>query len=500
MATGVSSRRLLVRLLACVIAQALWFGPQVTSAHASQRSSTVSVVQTDGDLSQPMATMPDESFTRKAPPAHVPVIAVNAGMRYQTIKGVGGAMTDSSAWLIGEQLGSGARSTLLHNLFGANAAGLNFIRLPMGASDFTATREPYSYDDLPAGQSDPQLTQFSIAHDEAYIIPTMRAVLGIDPGANTLAEPWSPPPWMKANDRFDDLHFAGTLLPADWPVLANYFVKFLQAYAAARVPIQAVTPENEPRAPASYPSMSFPEPDELKWATQDLLPALKAAKLPTRVYGGDVSFSAPSYGIEVASGAAHAGLYGVAQHCYHGIPYLLNKLHSTDGALDLLVSECAVDLTPYSASEIVIGAMRNWASAVALWNLALNPQGGPVQPPDSGCIPCRGIVTINPRTHAVTYNLAYYQLAQFGRFVKPGARRINTNHLVSYFIRKQSKLYGATPGVDDVAFRNPDGSLALFAYNNAGTSSRFVVSWAGHSFSYELPAHATVTFVWNRTT
>jgi glucosylceramidase len=497
MTTGASSRRLLLRLLACVIAQALWLGPQVVSAHAAQPSPAVTVVQTDGDLSQRMATMPAESFTSR-PPSHVPVIEVDARKRYQTIKGVGGAMTDSSAWLIGEKLGSGARSALLRNLFGANAAGLNFVRLPMGASDFTATGKPYSYDDLPAGQSDPQLLHFSIAHDEAYIIPTMRQVMRINPAANTLAEPWSPPPWMKANDRFDDLGFSGTLLPADYPVLANYFVKFLEAYAIQGVPIQAVTPENEPRAPASYPSMSFPESAEVKWATQDLLPALQAAKLPTRVYGGDVSFSAPSYGIEVASGAAKAGLYGVAQHCYHGIPYLLNKLHSTDAALDLLVSECAVELTPYSASEIVIGAMRNWASAVALWNLALDPQGGPVQPPNSGCHPCRGIVTINPRTHAVTYNLAYYQLAQFGRFVKPGAERIDTNHLVSYFIAKQSGRYGATQGVDDVAFRNPDGSLALFAYNNSGKSSRFAVSWAGHSFSYELPAHATVTFVWNR--
>jgi glucosylceramidase len=470
-------------------------GSRTAPARADSRS-TVTVVQTADNLSQRLATMPDESFTLK-PPSHVPVIAVNARLRYQTIKGVGGALTDSSAWLIGEKLASNKRSSLLHNLFAANGGGLNFVRLPMGASDFTATGIPYSYDDLPARQTDPTLTHFSVVHDVPYIIPTLREIMEIDPAANTLAEPWSPPPWMKANDRFDDRAFSGTLLPADWPVLANYFVKFLQAYASQGVPIQAVTPENEPRAPASYPSMSFPEASEMQWAMQDLLPALKAAHLPAHVYGGDVSFTAPGYGIEVASGAAKAGLYGVAQHCYHGIPYLLNKLHSTDAALDLLVSECAVELTPYSASEIVIGAMRNWASTVALWNLALDPQGGPVQAPNRGCAPCKGIVTINPQTHAVTYNLAYYQLAQFGRFVKPGAQRIDSNHLVSYFITKKSGQYGATAGVDDIAFRNPDHSLVLLAYNNSTSAAKFAVSWARHFFTYQLPAHATVTFDWN---
>ena len=142
--------------------------------------------------------------------------------------------------------------------------------------------------------------------------------------------------------------------------------------------------------------------------------------------------------------------------------------------------------------------MRNWASAVGLWNLALDPSGGPVEEPNTGCGNCKGLVTIDPQTHAVSYNLAYYQLGQVGRFLRPGAQRVNSNHFVSYYVGSGHNNYGTSRGVDDVAARNPDGSVVLVAYNNTTSDARFAVSWDGHSFTYTLPSHATVTFNWNR--
>ncbi len=488
-------RRRALLVLVCLI---VFVSVAVRSAASSQFAPwdlRVKVVETDDDLSRHLSAMPGRLFTRKVPRG-VQVIHVDDAVRYQRIQGIGGAMTDSSAYLIHQQLAPGTQARLLNNLFSPSGAGLSVVHLPIGASDYTVGGQPYSYDDLPAGQSDPTLAHFSVAHDDAYIVPAMRDVLKINPSTKVIATEWSPPPWMKTNDAFNNLGFSGHLLPGDWPLLAQYFVKFVQAYARRGIPIQAVTPQNEPRAPAIYPSMSFAAENESKWIAQNLRPALKRAKLPTKVFGGEVSLSAADYVLSL-SHVRKSGLDGITTHCYRGVPYVLGQLHAGNPGLRLVVSECATDLTPYTASEIVIGAMRNWASSVGLWNLALDPSGGPVHKPNNGCGNCRGIVTIDPQTHQVTYNLPYYQLGQVGRFVKPGAQRVKTNHFVSYYVGTGHNHYGASHGIDDVAIRNPDGSLVLVAYNNTSSDVRFAVEWKGRYTTYELPSHATVTFDWN---
>ena len=147
----------------------------------------------------------------------------------------------------------------------------------------------------------------------------MRQVMQINPATKIIATPWSPPPWMKTNDSYDNLGFQGHLLPNDWSVLANYFVKFVQAYAKRGIPIAAVSPQNEPRAPADYPSMSFAEANEAQWIAKDLRPAIKAAKLPTKVFAGETSFNATSYALSLAA-VKKSGIDGISQHCYRGDP------------------------------------------------------------------------------------------------------------------------------------------------------------------------------------
>jgi glucosylceramidase len=141
--------------------------------------------------------------------------------------------------------------------------------------------------------------------------------------------------------------------------------------------------------------------------------------------------------------------------------------------------------------------MRNWASALALWNLALDPAGGPVQPPNLACPHCTGIVTIDGATQALTYTRAYYQLGQISKFVLPGAVRIGSNHFVRYILPTKHRSM-ATPGLDDVAFENPDGSRVLVAYNGSSTPIAFGVEDDGQYFAYTLAARATGTFVWNQ--
>jgi len=210
----------------------------------------VTVVQTTANLHDALTVQAPQAFTATRVPGSA-VIRVDSSMRYQRIAGFGGAMTDSSAWLLDDELTPEWRAVTLNALFGPSGLNLNFVRIPMAASDYTVSPAPYSYDDEPPGQTDPTLADFSIAHDGAYIIPALRQVLRINPGVFTLANPWTAPPWMKANHTYDDNGLAGSVLPQDYSALAQYFVKFIQGYQAAGVPIDAGRRSARPTTPHS---------------------------------------------------------------------------------------------------------------------------------------------------------------------------------------------------------------------------------------------------------
>ena len=432
-------------------------------------------------------------------PAGLPVIHVNDAVRYQRIKGVGAAMTDSSAWLIHNRLGVAARNTLMNALFGASGLRLNFIRLPMGGSDFTALRRPYTYDDLPAGRADPALRHFSVGHDAAFTIPLLREALALNPHAMVLANPWSPPAWMKSNGRLDNHDHTGALLRNAYMPLARYFVRFIRAYARAGIHIDAVTPQNEPGNPTVYPGMDFSEPAEAGWITDDLQPALRAAGLHTQIYGYDFGWSTSSavFAHKLTCSPAAPSLTGIASHCYFGSPTLMSSLHRMNPRLDEIVSECSPGITPFSTSELLISSIRNWASTVALWNLALDRGGGPVQAPNTGCPHCSGVVTINKTTRTFAPTLDYFQLGQLSRFVNPGAVRVASENFVRYrYLSRGTDI--ATPGLDDVAFLNPDRSKVLLVYNDSAHTSDFGVESRGRTLIARLAPKTTETLIWDR--
>jgi glucosylceramidase len=226
-------------------------------APASAAGDPVSVVQTSANLSQALSPMRAAQFEPGSPAAGTPVIDVNDTVLYQRVQGFGAAMTDSSAWLIERRLPAASNASLMDDLFAPNGLHLSFLRVPIGASDFTVGGRPYSYDDEPPGRSDPRLRHFSIAHDRAYILPALRAALALNPQLEMFASPWSAPAWMKGNDSLNDVGDRGTLRGSAYGPWAAYIVRFLQAYAAAGVPISALTPANEPGNPTSYPGMAL---------------------------------------------------------------------------------------------------------------------------------------------------------------------------------------------------------------------------------------------------
>jgi len=460
---------------------------RIVSLAVGPTAGRVAVWVTSADLREALSPMPAISFGPVKPA--IPVIEVSDANRYQQITGFGAAMTDTSAWLLYDELRPTARAEAISALFGPDGIGLNYVRVAIGASDFTANGVPYTYDDMPAGQSDPSLAHFSTAHDRAYILPALRMMLGVSPGVEILASPWSAPAWMKANDALDDLDYGGVLLPQDFDAYADYLVAFIRAYEAAGVPIAAITPENEAHTSTLYPGMDL---DEDGFITQSLAPALRAAGLSAELYGLDGSGFQYAVGM-LSDPTVRSDIAGIAWHCYAGLEQM-SELQALDPAASMIMNECSPGIVSYPTAETVIASLRNDAQAVDLWNLALDPSGGPKQSAP-GCAGCSALVTVDEHSGSASPNLNYYQLGQASSFVHRGAVRIASDRWVSDFADADGS-YGVTAGLDNVAVENPDGSKVLIVYDNNGQPVRFQVGWRGRAFSYTLAAGATATFVW----
>src|SRR5260370_5598408 len=204
------------------------------------------------------------------------VITVNDSKQYQVIDGFGASLTDSSAWVIWSDLNASQQAALMQQLFNPTTGiGLSFLRQPMGATDF-APNGNYSYDDVPFGQTDPQLANFSIAHDTPYIIPLLQQALAINPAVRVVALPWSPPAWMKTSGTMN----GGNMNPAYFRSLAQYFVDYVQAYQGQGIPIYAVSVQTEPLySTTGYPSEYLAATDESTLLGNYLEPALTPAGL-----------------------------------------------------------------------------------------------------------------------------------------------------------------------------------------------------------------------------
>src|SRR5258705_1699222 len=217
-------------------------------------------------------------------------IDVDPAREFQDIVGFGAALTDASAWLI-QRLPDARREALLQDLFGtaAGGAGFSFTRVDMGASDFSLRH--YSYDDMPAGETDPALTRFSIDADRAETIPILRRALAINPQLAIMASPWSAPGWMKTTGSM----IKGTLRPEAYGPFAEYFRRFVEAYAAGKIPIFAISVQNEPHyEPNDYPGMRLDPPARARFIGQYLGPLFQHSGLTTRILDWDHNWDEPA--------------------------------------------------------------------------------------------------------------------------------------------------------------------------------------------------------------
>jgi glucosylceramidase len=411
-------------------------------------------------------------------------IQVDDQISYQPIEGFGASLTDSSAWLLKTYLTDDQRKEALRKLFDPTVGiGLNLLRQPMGASDFAL--DDYSYDDMPFGSSDPDLQNFSIQKDQRYVIPILRETLTVNPNLKIIATPWSPPGWMKTSQAM----IRGALLPSAYHPLAGYFVKFVQAYQKAGVPIYAITMQNEPvHVPTDYPGMDMTPFEQANFLRDALGPAFHDAGLKTKIFIFDHNWNLIYYPLAVLSdNKAAAYATGVATHCYGGEASEQNEIHNRFPDKEIWFTECSGgDWQKGKLLEqqvhLMIEVLRNWSRSVILWNLALDQNHEPYL---GGCTTCRGIVTVKHEDTSaqVIPTVDFTALGHASKFVRPGAVRIESNTFGSGCL-------------EDVAFRNADASIVLLVLNSSNQPQKFNIGWRGRFAPYTLKEEGVATFIW----
>jgi glucosylceramidase len=419
------------------------------------------------------------AFGKAAPTGTV--IAVDDSQTFQTMDGFGYCLTGGSAELL-HTMSTPARAKLLRELFGteANGIGVSYLRLSIGASDLDAT--VFSYDDRPAGETDPTLAHFSLAPDEPHLIPVVKEILAINPKIKLLGSPWSPPTWMKTNGESK----GGSLKPEFYGAYAQYFVKYLQGMQKHGITLDAITVQNEPLHPGNNPSLLMLAEEQATFIGKHLGPGFKAAGLKTKIICYDHNADKPDYPLTVLGDAtANPYVDGSAFHLYAGPIEALSKVHDAFPKKNVYFTEQWVgSKTTFAGNlgwhvkNLEIGAPRNWARTVLEWNLAADPQQNPHTP--GGCTECLGAITLAPGD-AVTRNVAYYTIGHASKFVPTGSVRIGST---------------TAAGLPNVAYRTPTGQHVLLVLNDQNTPQTFSLRYKGQVAPATLPAGAVATYVW----
>lgn len=409
-----------------------------------------------------------------------PTIDVDSTQSFQTIDGFGFTLTGGSADLI-NSLSASSRQALLTELFSAanNGIGISYLRISIGASDLSSS--VFSYDDMPAGQTDPTLANFSISREETSLIPVLKEILLINPAIKILGSPWSPPTWMKDNNS----SIGGSLLPAYYGVYANYFVKYIQAMQARGIRLDAITIQNEPLHGGNNPSMVMLAAQQASFIKNNLGPAFQAAGITTKIIVWDHNCDNPAYPIDVLNdAAAKAYVDGSAFHLYGGNITALSQVHSMHPDKNVYFTEQYTSSTGsfdgdlrWHMKNVVIGSMRNWSRNALEWNLANDATYGPHTP--GGCDVCKGALTISGSV--ILRNVAYYIIAHASKFVPDGS------------VRTASSIYG---NLHSVAFKRQDGKKVLLVLNDGGSAQTFNIRYKDKWVVTALDAGAVATYVW----
>jgi len=413
-----------------------------------------------------------------------PILALNPSLRYQTMVGFGGALTESSGWVL-SQITPERRAEVLRRYYDpVDGIGYTLARTHMNSCDFSLNM--WALDEVPG---DYDLHHFSLAPMRAWVLPLLKeASEAAGPGRfKLLVSPWSPPAWMKTNNRMDD---GGSLRQEYAPVWANYFARFAHALIdETGIPVWAFTVQNEPEAHQTWESCIFTPEQEEAFVRDHLGPALRGSGLGNvKLIGWDHNRDRLEARASALLGDKESAqyLWGLGIHWYVSDDFAASsRVHAAHPDKPIVFTEGCFEGGKGQGSwahgegyaSQVMGDIQNWVCGFFDWNIALDQRGGPNHVGNF----CDAPVIVNTETKQVTYSPAFYFIGQFSKFVLPGSQRIASA--------------GGPAGLRQVAFLNPDGSIVAVVLNSSDTAEEFRISLEGSELPCRIPAHAIQTYV-----
>lgn len=446
-----------------------------SAAIPAPESSQITVRETSGNLRYAAAS---ELSWQTGQATGDKVITLNPALKFQDILGFGAAFTDAACYTF-NRLDAPARESLFHELFHSSEMGLNVCRTCIGSSDYST--EIFSYDE---GEPDVDMKRFSLAHDESYVLPVLREARKANPDLFLFSSPWSPPGWMKAGGSM----LGGSMRSRYYAPYAQYFLKFLQGYAAAGVPVQAVTVQNEVDTDqdARMPACLWPQEYEIAFVKNHLGPLLEKSNLATKIWVLDHNYNLWGRAVdELEDVGLRKYCDSIAFHGYVGTADMMSKVHDafpgvqlywTEGGPDYTAPDYATDWANWGRTYTQV--LRNWCRSITGWNLALDEKGRP----NIGPFSCGGMVTIHSQTKEITRSGQYWAFAHFSRNIQRGAQRFEST--------------GDLSGVDHVAFENPNGGKVLILTNSADAKT-ITLNLADKTTAVSLPKNCVKTLLWN---
>lgn len=404
-------------------------------------------------------------------------IDIDGSQVYQTVDGFGYTLTGGSVAVI-NQLSASKKQELLNDLFSSSGIGVSYLRISIGASDLNS--EVFTYNDMPSGQTDPALSQFSLTKDQA-LVQMLKDILIINPNIKILATPWTAPVWMKDNGN----SIGGSLKTEYYGTYAQYFVKYIQAMQSQGIRIDAITPQNEPLHPGNNPSMYMTAANQATFIKTYLGPAFQAANLSTKIIAYDHNCDNIVYPISILNDtAANPFVDGSAFHLYAGDISALSNVHNLFPNKNVYFTEqwtssvgtFSGDLD-WHVKNVIIGSMRNWSKTALEWNVANDASFGPHT--TGGCTQCKGAITV---TGASGYekNVAYYIIAHASKFVPVNSQRIASTE---------------ADNLSTVAFKTPAGKTVLIVQNANSGNKAFNIKYNQKTAPVTISGNSTATYI-----
>lgn len=471
--------------LFCRAALAAFFGAALLQSHAAEYAGkTVTVYVTAKDTGQRLAKAAEIRFSPMAQPLETqPCIFVDPAKKFQSVVGIGGALTDAAAETL-YKLPPASQTEILTAYFDPTAGiGYSLGRTHINSCDFSS--ESYMY----VQEGDIDLKSFSIAHDRKYRLPLIKAALAkAGPDFALYVSPWSPPAWMKSNH---ELAHGGKLLPQFADAWAAYYVKFIRAYEQEGVPIWGLSVQNEPMASQTWESCMYTGEEERDFVKNHLGPTLKRAGLQDKkliVWDHNRMLMYQRAKAVLDDPQAAQYVWGVGFHWYLGDCFEnVKQVHEAYPAANLIFTEGCHG--PFDFKRLnewqwgegygraLIHDFNNGAVAWTDWNILLDEKGGPNHVGNF----CFAPVHADTSTGKLYYMNSFYYLGHFSKFVRPGARRIASSSMLESLL--------------NTAFVNRDGKIVVVVMNESEKTQPFYLWLDGNAAKTESPARSIMTLV-----